>query len=239
MEHGTIHAGVYHQRHRSDNGKPMNLPRGDSSYARGKRAEYIQKDLELAKYFYMEAIKENDRLESAVKDITSILHQQHRTWEACEFLERFETYFSDPVKYRNLHNTISRQINGTGNSLNKILKLTPTRHDVTPVDVTGLFYKPSRIQGVQSEDSSLFVSFASHSAARKTLESFWAWDSYRVEWVSADGTVLGEAKQGQTVLRVKNTMEEAEEKIELPDLNRDPSENTAVLLLGKSLYQEI
>jgi len=37
------------------------------------------------------------------------------------------------------------------------------------------------------------VRFPSHSAARKTLESFVDWNRYKVEWVTVEGEVVGDA----------------------------------------------
>ena len=68
-------------------------------------------------------------------------------------------------------------------------------------DIIRLFTKPSRILQVELESElqdgqiilSAIVRFPSHSAARKTLESFSDWNSYKVEWVTINGDVVGDA----------------------------------------------
>jgi len=55
------------------------LPFGNLPYAKAKRAEYLQHNFQRAKYFYKKAIETNDRAESAVKDLASLLHQKGKT----------------------------------------------------------------------------------------------------------------------------------------------------------------
>lgn len=213
------------------------IPKGDSSYANAKRAEYILKDLELAKELYWRALKENDRAESAVKDISSILHQQHRTEEACELLTQYKHLFTDTQKFLNLYNTLHKQITPTGNSLNMVLRISPITLEDSIYTIRGMFKSSQRIRSIQIGEGHALLVFASHSAARKTLESFTCWSAYRIEWLSLTGEVQGEAGCGYTIHKKPHTKEEVAP--ELPRISRAPSENTAELLLGSSLYKAI
>jgi len=50
------------------------IPRGNSAYAKAKRAEYLEKNLGKAEKFYRIAIKNGERLESSIKDLATVLH---------------------------------------------------------------------------------------------------------------------------------------------------------------------
>lgn len=63
------------------------IPKGDNPYARAKRAQLIEKDLEKAKKFFNEAIIKGDNTESAIKDLAAILIQLNRPNEAVELIE--------------------------------------------------------------------------------------------------------------------------------------------------------
>jgi len=57
------------------------------------------------------AIENNERVESAIKDLATVLHQQGKTEEACEFLEKFKpNYTGDMEKYENLLTNLRKQI---------------------------------------------------------------------------------------------------------------------------------
>ena len=75
--------------------KNLPIPSGYSTYALAKRAEYVQKDLNLAKYYYHRAIAEGERTESAIKDLASLLHQEGKTQEACDLLLSCQYVFRD------------------------------------------------------------------------------------------------------------------------------------------------
>jgi hypothetical protein len=56
-----------------------------------------------------------------------------------------------------------------------------------------------KIQLVQNIDAWLvdqtaIVTFSSHSAARKALESFSEWDNHRLKWMTIDGVEITEIK---------------------------------------------
>ena len=64
------------------------VPRGSNPYARAKRVQLVEKDLERAAQLLREAIKQGDNAESAVKDLAALLVQLGRSDEAIQVLER-------------------------------------------------------------------------------------------------------------------------------------------------------
>lgn len=64
------------------NERQVPIPKGNSAYSKAKRAEYIERDLDKAVRFYKLAIKNNERVDSAIKDLATVLHQQG---EVCKF----------------------------------------------------------------------------------------------------------------------------------------------------------
>ena len=162
------------------------IPKGDSPYALAKKAEYIEKDLAKAEVYYKQAIIEGDRAESAIKDLAGVIHQQGKTLEAiCVLKENKHLFDSDPVKYDNLLQNLKRQVVQKGNRLNKLLKIAPLPLDSTNESVLNMFGNNKRITDVElyNEGSHIYaiLKFSTHSAARKTLESFAGWEKFKVE----------------------------------------------------------
>eukprot|EP00359_Climacostomum_virens_P007594 CAMPEP_0204901820 /NCGR_PEP_ID=MMETSP1397-20131031/3299_1 /ASSEMBLY_ACC=CAM_ASM_000891 /TAXON_ID=49980 /ORGANISM="Climacostomum Climacostomum virens, Strain Stock W-24" /LENGTH=293 /DNA_ID=CAMNT_0052070231 /DNA_START=94 /DNA_END=975 /DNA_ORIENTATION=- len=177
---------------------PQPLPRGDSAYAKAKKAEYTEKNLSKAEHYYKTAIERGERVESAVKDLAGVLHQQGKTREACDFLIKYRSLFlDDQTKYDNLLQNLQKQVIPSGNCLNKSLRLSGFAEGVTFEEIKKLFRNPRRIRECEflNEDGQFYVvlKFASHSAARKTLEGFHSWDQHKVEWISVTGDITGEA----------------------------------------------
>lgn len=176
------------------------IPKGNSTYARAKRAEYIDKDLVLAEEFLKRAIREGDRAESAAKDLAGLLHRQGRTDEACMMLQEYRTCFKDRFKYENLLNNLMRQVSQSGNSLNKWLKVSGLRPTDSAEVISAIFADSSRISNIQlgfeeayyGKNHFAVIKFNSHSAARRTLEGFNQWGRYKIEWMSVSGEVTGE-----------------------------------------------
>jgi len=57
------------------------------------------------------AIRYHERLDSAIKDLATVLHQQGKTEEACKFLEEYRDYYrGDKVKYENLLINLRKQV---------------------------------------------------------------------------------------------------------------------------------
>lgn len=208
------------------------LPKGNSPYALAKRAEYLEKDLELAKFYYNLAIKQGDRGESAIKDIASILHQEGLTKKACEFLSEHQKYFKDQKKFDNLLSSLQKQIVPSENCLKRILKLSPIDDFITPDIVKALFKNTSRILDVEFHYYNgvrcAFLKFQSHSSARKTLEGLISWEKHKVEWVSQQE--LEDIKQLEFWTFALDTQQ--------PSLSRGPStdEDTAKQLIGIDLF---
>jgi Flp pilus assembly protein TadD len=89
--------------------KPIPLPTGDTAYAKAKRAEYLERDLDKAEGLYRKAIFLGERAPSAAKDLAGVLHQKGKTEEACQFLRRHQHLFSlEPKKYQNLLSSLQR-----------------------------------------------------------------------------------------------------------------------------------
>lgn len=64
------------------------VPRGSNPYARAKRVQLIEKDLERAAQLLRVAINQGDNIESAVKDLAALLAQQGNPEEAIQVLEK-------------------------------------------------------------------------------------------------------------------------------------------------------
>lgn len=235
---------------RKDEAYPV--PKGESYYARAKKAEYVQKDLQLAQRLYIKAIETADRAESAVKDLAGVLHQQGNTHEAIATLERYKAAFTDTLKYNNLLQNLHRQVVQKGNRLNKLLRISHLPRKFSQEEVKKLFAKPQRIQGVECEEDYAIVKFGSHSAARKTLESFLAWEVFKVDWLSITGDTAGEAQMSNEVAYVKDKalflyrvfLKESQERAMTIDEPVDTSpceltESEGQSLLGTDLFIDI
>lgn len=70
------------------------IPKGSNPYARAKRAQQAEKDLEKAVRLYREAIEQKDNLESAVKDLAGLLAHLGRSDEAVQVLENYRNQIS-------------------------------------------------------------------------------------------------------------------------------------------------
>ncbi|CAG9312985.1 unnamed protein product [Blepharisma stoltei] len=178
------------------------IPKGDSPYALAKLAEYKERDLDKAEYYYNLTIKAGDRCESAIKDLASLLHQRGKTKEACNLLDKHRNLFkNDAERFENLYNTLKKQIVTTGNCLNKRLKLSGLKKDDDSDFVYSLFSNTMRIISVELKYEEIgtkevyyaILDFSSHSSARKTLEGFHHWEEYKIEWIDYNGEVAGDA----------------------------------------------
>jgi len=71
----------------------------------------IYRNLAKAEKFYRIAIKNGERLESAIKDLATVLHQQGKTDEACKFLEDHRHLCKrNRAKYDNLLLNLRKQV---------------------------------------------------------------------------------------------------------------------------------
>ena len=234
------------------------IPKGDSPYALAKKAEYIEKDLFKAELYYKQAIIEGDRVESAIKDLAGVVHQQGKTLEAIQILKENKHLFdSDPIKYENLLQNLKRQVVQKGNRLNKFLKLSPLPLEVTLDTVLCLFSNTKRISDIElyNEGSHIYaiLKFSTHSAARKTLESFVGWENFKVEWISITGDNAGSANHKRGELRKDRVLfvykvfhRDPESKVMVLPLESTPvlaqiqlNESQSKLLIGTSLFDTL
>jgi len=78
------------------------IPRGSNPYARAKRAQLVEKDLERATQLLRESIKQGDNVESAVKDLAALLVQLGKPDEAIQVLERNRSRISNQQSVDNM-----------------------------------------------------------------------------------------------------------------------------------------
>ncbi|MGV8122502.1 MAG: DNA-binding protein [Candidatus Xenobiia bacterium LiM19] len=78
------------------------IPKGRNPYAQAKRAQLVEKNLELAEGFFKAAIKDGDSLESAVKDLASLYSQQGRHKESVDTLLKNRTKVKDSQSIDNM-----------------------------------------------------------------------------------------------------------------------------------------
>lgn len=166
------------------------IPKTETPYSWAKRAEYIEKNLEKAEFYYRMAISNGERIESAIKDLAGIFHQQGKTKAACELLQTYRhLYMNDISRFDNLLLSLEKQIMPTGNSLNKCIKISGLPLSFTQATVKALFGDSFRIKSIilteelwQSKIVIVaMIGFASHSAARKTVDSYRHTEGYCLE----------------------------------------------------------
>jgi len=71
------------------------VPAGSNPYARAKRVQLIEKDLNRAADLFLQAIKQGDRVESAIKDLATLYDQQGDTEKAITLLTTNLRKFQD------------------------------------------------------------------------------------------------------------------------------------------------
>lgn len=85
--------------------------RNVSFYFLAKDAEFQLRNLKVAEFYYGLAIKNNERVNSAVKDLATVMHQRGRTEAACQLLQEFKPFYrGDQVKYDNLLRNLKKQV---------------------------------------------------------------------------------------------------------------------------------
>ncbi|CAG9318941.1 unnamed protein product [Blepharisma stoltei] len=176
------------------------IPKTETPYSWAKRAEYIEKNLEKAEFYYKMAIANGERVESAIKDLAGIFHQQGKTKSACDLLMAYRhLYMNDLARFDNLLLSLQKQIKPTGNSLNKCIKISGLPLNSNQESVKALFGDGFRIKGIELTEQLwqekivmiAMISFSSHSAARKTVESYRHTEGYCLEWATLEGEVVG------------------------------------------------
>lgn len=78
------------------------VPRGSNPYARAKRVQLIEKDLDRATGLFRQAISQGDNVESAVKDLAHLLAQQGKPEEAIDFLQKNRKEIQDQQSVDNI-----------------------------------------------------------------------------------------------------------------------------------------
>lgn len=80
----------------------VGVPKGSSPYARAKRAQIIEKDLDKAAQLLHSAISQGDNVESAVKDLATLLVQQGKPEAAIEVLKKSRAKLKNQQSVDNL-----------------------------------------------------------------------------------------------------------------------------------------
>lgn len=179
---------------------------------------------------YRLAIKNGERLESSVKDLATILHQQGKTDEACQFLEDNKYLFPENIsKFDNLINNLKKQVVPSGNFLNRTLILFNVTSSMDDKFIRELFAKDARILSIEFKGESdimnilstyypradepdtqippimtwkaVILNFASNSGARKTLETLKDQKTYQFYWMNVDRKLVGKAIPYQKPMR--------------------------------------
>ena len=111
-----------------DYARVSGVPKGSNPYARAKRVQLIEKDLERAGQLLREAIVQGDNVESAIKDLAGLLTQLGRPQEAIEMLEQNRDKVKDQESLDNILVTICQKAGQYDRSialLQKNMKRTP------------------------------------------------------------------------------------------------------------------
>lgn len=78
------------------------VPQGSNPYARAKRVQLVERDLDRAAQLLRAAINQGDNVESAVKDLAGLLAQQGKPEEAVQVLERNRRRIQDQQSVDNM-----------------------------------------------------------------------------------------------------------------------------------------
>ncbi len=78
------------------------VPKGSNPYARAKRAQLVEKDLDRATQLLREAIRQGDNVKSAIKDLAALLAQQGKPQEAINILLQHRKKIQDQQSVDNL-----------------------------------------------------------------------------------------------------------------------------------------
>ena len=78
------------------------VPRGKNPYARARRVQIIEKDLDRAAKLFQQAIKQGDEVDSAVKDLAVLHAQRGNPQESVRILLQYRKRVSDPRPVDNM-----------------------------------------------------------------------------------------------------------------------------------------
>ena len=85
------------------------VPQGSSSFARAKRAQLVEKDLDKAEQFFRLAISQNDNFESAVNDLAALLAQLERYDDAVKVIKQNRSRIRNKQSLENLLTNIYKK----------------------------------------------------------------------------------------------------------------------------------
>ena len=85
------------------------VPKGSNPFARAKRAQLVEKDLDRAEKFFRQAIRENDNLESAVNDLAWLLSQRERFEDGVKVIELNRSRIRNQQSLENLLTNIYKK----------------------------------------------------------------------------------------------------------------------------------
>ena len=108
----------------------LSLPKGHGPYARAKRAQLIDQDLERAKKLLNEAIKKHDRTNSAIMDLAWLLQQQGKTDEAISLLKTNSVQLThqNQRSYDNMLATLYQHAGRHDDALKVLTRIRDTAH---------------------------------------------------------------------------------------------------------------
>ena len=78
------------------------VPKGSNPFARAKRAQLVEKDLDKAETFFRQAILQNDNRESAVNDLAMLLSQRGRVEDAIKVIEQNRSWIRNKQSLDNV-----------------------------------------------------------------------------------------------------------------------------------------
>ena len=99
----------------------MGIPKGSNPFARAKRVQLLDQDLDKAEQYFRQAIVQNDNLESAVNDLAALLAQLERFEDAIKVIEQNRSRIHNQQSLKNLLTNIYKKA-GMHNKAIKILK---------------------------------------------------------------------------------------------------------------------
>lgn len=99
------------------------LPKGTGPYARARRAQLVDQDPENAEKLLKQAVRENDKRGSAIKDLASLLQQRGRAQEAISLLTEHVRQFQHDVAYDNMLATLYQHANRHDDATKVLIKL--------------------------------------------------------------------------------------------------------------------
>lgn len=139
------------------------LPKGKGPYARAKRAQLIDRNLELAKKLLIEAIRERDRPNSAIMDLASLLQQQGTPEEAIALLQKHSVRLNRHSK-RSYDNMLATLYQHAGRHDDELKVLTRLRNAV----------RSAQKEGVMKRMAQLYIVSGRYDDAEQVLEEILA-----------------------------------------------------------------